>query len=669
MSLSTVGGSSLLSRTGSPVIDYTSLDFAAIKEDLRKYAQATFSDRWTDFNPSHFAVVFLDLISYLGDLLTFNLNAAIREVTATTCQRRQHLSDIAKSYDYQLASAGSSSGVVRVNVNAANLPMAIVAATQQWSAGDVVFQPSQDMTLTAVASPIAINNGDGTWDFLINVIEGEQLTDITLGVSDGTREQSFALTKTPLLDNTLVVKVNGSAWTKLTTFTNSGPTDIDFIAETNDDDNTTIFFGDNVNGKIPPLGQTITGTWKAGGGRRGNVGVDTVTSITTPITGMNSVTNEAIMTGGSDRETLSHARSALPKSIVAGDRAVSITDYAIIAKKTSTSVQKASARFSQDAVVEIAIVPSGGGFPTDTLKGAVSTYVSARKTVGQRIRVINPTYINIAVAVDAYVDPSSDKALAKQRVSDMFLTADSTDVQDAIFDLTNVGFGARDDDHMAQLTIQRVYDLLNELKAVGIQSTRLISFTTSPTAVPVGVVSGNGLFTFTTTDTGVKKRRQWRVVFTAPTTYTVYERVFGTITSINKDVLTDDRGGFPTFPTGALLNPNSTQASTFGVDVSGSTPITVKRVASSGTLLTVANVGDSYYVEWIATPSGGTVGATYTPTGSGLSWNFAAGTTAFVAGDEFIVTVFAEVDDLLLPSDQVPVLLAGNLTVNVRTAL
>jgi len=669
MSLATVGGSSLLSRTGSPVIDYTSLDFAAIKDDLKKYAQATFSDRWTDFNPSQFAVVFLDLISYMGDLLTFNLNAAIREVTASTCQRREHLAQIAKSFDYFMASAGPASGVVRVNVNAANLPMAIIAATQQWSAGDIIFQPSQDITLIAVASPIAIDNGDGTWDFLIPVIEGQQLTDVTLGVSDGTREQSFALTQTPLLDNTLVVKVNGSAWSRVTTFTNSGPTDTEYLAETNDDDNTTIFFGDNVNGKIPPLGQTVTATWKAGGGQRGNVGIATVTTITTPVTGMNSVTNDSIMTGGSERETLSHARSALPKSLVAGDRAISITDYAIVAKHTSTSVQKASARFSQDGVVEVAIVPNGGGLPGDTLKAAVSTYVSARKAVGQRIRIIDPTYIKIAVSVDAYVDPSSDKVLAKQRVSDLFLTADSTDIQDAIFDLPNVGFGARDDDHQPQLTIQRVYDLLNELKAVGIPSTRLISFTTSPIAVSVGAATGNGTFTFTTTDTGAKKRRQWRVVFTSPTTYTVYERVFGTITSINKDVLTDDRGGFPAFPVGSKLNPNSTQSSTYGVDIASSTDKTVKRIASVGTLLTVANVGDSYYVEWLATPSVGTVGVTFVPTGSGVSWSFVAGTIAYVNGDEFVVTVFAEVDDLVLPADQVPTLAATDLIVNIRTAL
>jgi len=135
-------------------------------------------------------------------------------------------------------------------------------------------------------------------------------------------------------------------------------------------------------------------------------------------------------------------------------------------------------------------------------------------------------------------------------------------------------------------------------------------------------------------------------------------------------VLTDDRASFPTpFPAGAVLNPNSGQSFTFPVNTGASTSMTVVRLASSGTLLTIGNVGDPYYVEWPATPATGTVGADYIPTNEGIKFSFAAGSIPFVNGDEFIVTVFAEVDDLLLPADQVPILQSINLLVTPRTAL
>lgn len=679
---SSVGSSAINLNRVAPVIDFTSLDFASIVEDLTSYAQANFSDRWTDFNRDQFAVVFRDLIGYCHDMMTFYLNACLRRISVQTAVRRQHIVDLGKTYDYRLRSASQASGLASIVVQGASLPLNL-SEHAQFSIGDIYFQPVQDYVLT-VANATSGPDGQGNYTFggvsspplSIVLVEGQEYQNQLLGVSDATREQSFSLTYSPLIDGTLTVLVNGIEWTEVQSFVTYGSSSQVYRVETDDNDVTTVFFGDGANGKIPANTHTIIATYKVGGGRRGRVGTNTALTVVSSIPGIVSAALPNGSTGGEDKETLNHARAAIPASLSQGDRAVTERDYAITAAKASPNVAKAMARVLETKLVQIVIAPPGGGFATDILKSEVLQYVNARRMVGRRAIAGDPVYVDVAVGIDCYVNSSVQRDVLASFVKSMFLTTVPTAPQVGILDFDNVGFAARDENDDPQLTTERVYNLLRGLKTRGVQRSDVVRFDTVPSARPISaLIHGNGTFAFTTVNAQDRRRRQWRVVFTGPTTYAVYERITGEVTSLSPLVLTDDRQVLSSLPgagQGATLNPNARQGTTFAVS---SYPAATQVAIATGSLFTAASKGDPYYIEWPASPATGTVGVAYSPVDvltsqtQGISWTFTAGTQAWAAGNSYLISAFQTVDNIILADDEIPRLLPQNLVVNVKSAI
>ncbi len=660
--MATAGGSAVNFNRDAPVIDYTSLDWSAIRADLITYAQNTYSDRWTDFNPTQFAVVFLDLIAYFMDLVTFYLNAGLREMTIPTAQRRSHLLVLARAYAYKLSSASPASAAVSVTSNPGLLPYLMPAATTKFGAGAIVFQPTGDTTITT--TPQAVS-----------VIEGEQFQSVALGTSAGTQNQQFSVPKAPVIDGSLIVYVSSVAWAQLDTLTNSAPGDTVFRTTTDDEGNVTIIFGDGVNGKIPPVSQAVAASYTIGGGAQGRVGAGTIVTLISVPAGTQSVTNPSAATGGNDQETLEQARASVPASLSAGDRAVTLDDYAIVALKASSSVEKTVAIQADSRTVRLVIAPAGGGVATDALKSTVLAYVAARRQVGHRIKAADPFYVPLAANIDLFVTQSakaSDIAIAAKA---LFLTANATDQQNGLLDFDNVGFGARDDNSDPQLTVSLVDAVIAKLKPRGLQTSRINQLTTKPSLKPFGFTnSTNAALTFIPTATSLEElvRRRWRIQFVTPTTYLVWEGIIGNSTQLTRSVLTDDRALFPNISTlVATLNPNTDQSATLAINEALCTGQTITLQNATDDLYAYSVPGDRYRIEWPATPTGGTVGVPFTPTKvggtvHGFAWTLTG--TGFSGGDQYWVDVFGNVDDILLDNDELPTLDPSNLTINIRNA-
>lgn len=677
-----IGGSAVSLLRAGPVTDYTSLDYTALQEDVTAWAQATFSDRWTDFNPTQFAVVFRDMFCYIGDLLTFHLNAGLRETTLVTAQRRQSVVNLAKMLGYTLRSASPSTGLMTVVTESAELPIAI-AASDQFASGDIIFQPDQAYVLD---TSNGVDNLDGTHTHagVVTVTQGQEFSNVALGTSDGSREQLYVLPQKPLIDGTLSVAVNGTDWTEVTSFSLSNPSDEHYRVEVDDDEETSIIFGDGINGKIPPSTQAVTATWKTGGGVQGRIGADTLTEVITPITGVLEVTNPAAFTDGQDQETLRQAKSAIPLSFATNDRAVTVKDYAAVARASSTSVAKAVARELPDGrIIELFIAPTGGGVATTALKDTVSSYVGVRRMAGRQVRLLDPTYTPVQVTIDLFVGRAINKSVVKEEASALYKTPSTSDFQGGLFDFENVGFGARNDDGSPQMTVQNVFDVLDELKSRGtIQHARVSRLCNVPQLRALNVVVGDGasLFSFETLSFLGRKRRDYRLKFTSNTTYDVFERIVGSSTSLNSMTLRDDRliADYTSLPAGSVINPNSRQGVVYHLDetasiIAGVGAFVRDASASPESYLNSASVDDPFYVEFATTS--GTVAVPYTPPNdTNIQWTVVAGSTPYATGDEFIVRVSEGRGTVLLFDDEIPtveetVSNPSPVTINVLTAV
>ena len=57
-----------------PPINYTSRDFNSIKQDLINYAKIYYPNTYKDFNDASFGALMIDMISYVGDIMSFYID-------------------------------------------------------------------------------------------------------------------------------------------------------------------------------------------------------------------------------------------------------------------------------------------------------------------------------------------------------------------------------------------------------------------------------------------------------------------------------------------------------------------------------------------------------------------------------------------------------------------
>ena len=60
--------------TSNRDINYLSKDFDSIKSDLLDYVKRHFPNDWRDFNDASGGMAILELMAYVGDVLSFNID-------------------------------------------------------------------------------------------------------------------------------------------------------------------------------------------------------------------------------------------------------------------------------------------------------------------------------------------------------------------------------------------------------------------------------------------------------------------------------------------------------------------------------------------------------------------------------------------------------------------
>jgi hypothetical protein len=211
-------------------------------------------------------------------------------------------------------------------------------------------------TFLKLAKPLAYTYKRDTVTIYGNVVRathGETRSE-TLGSGDATKElQSFTLRQSPLtyvaapttsgVASSLRVRVNDILWHEVDSLPGLGPTDRDYITETDDADKTTVIFGNGQYGSRLPTGvENVKAVYRTGIGRPGNVQAGQITQVVTKPLGVKGVINPLRASGGADRESILSARRNVPLATLALDRLVSVQDYADFAR-TFAGVGKASA--------------------------------------------------------------------------------------------------------------------------------------------------------------------------------------------------------------------------------------------------------------------------------------------------------------------------------------
>lgn len=82
-------------------VNYLNKSFNSFKGDLIEYAKAYFPSSYADFNEASPGMMFIEMASYVGDVLSFYIDEQFRESLLVYAEERKTVFDIAQSYGYK----------------------------------------------------------------------------------------------------------------------------------------------------------------------------------------------------------------------------------------------------------------------------------------------------------------------------------------------------------------------------------------------------------------------------------------------------------------------------------------------------------------------------------------------------------------------------------------
>ena len=379
-------------------------------EDLLNYFKDEIRRRfpqWTAFNDDDFGTVLLELFAGICDMFRFYQNVTAVESFPCLARLRESLVRHAKWLGYIPKPAGAAYVDLEFTVDdpalGAHVPRGTRVTTQD---GSVVFETVEPLTI----APGEVKGVVGAVH--AQLVEGE-----LLGRSNGEKNQRFPLRQKPLvvlpaLGQTELpyvrVWVDGEEWTQVRGLAwaaeAGGGVGKAFKVEIEADDTAYIVFGDGLFGDIPPQGAEIVATYYVGGGPEGNVGLGTLTRLVGNIHNIKSVTNITPGTGGHARESEEELRRNIPSQVITRGRAVTRDDYKRLLEAFA-EVASVSVYHPRDNVVEVYVLPAGGGKPSQELKEKLAQYLQNIRMITEDVRILDPTLVEVDIALKIWVEP------------------------------------------------------------------------------------------------------------------------------------------------------------------------------------------------------------------------------------------------------------------------
>lgn len=574
-------------------IDYTSLDYGALRDELLRHFYGIAGRRVDDLSENAIHVGLLESMALVGEKLAYTENAHVRESNPLRAVRRPNFQKAAAPFGFQPKERSASTTQVQLTIdptyNATN-PIPVPATQRFLTKTGMVFQPVNAITF-------GTNYGSSA---VVDVIQGEPVTDEVLAsASPGTAFQSYALFADPVLIDTIVVTVGGIQWTRVLTLPLAKGTDRVFSITSDDEGRVRIYFGDGICGAIPALGQEIRSSYKIGGGIETRIAADEIVGMDPPILGVTALTNPEEASDGSDAEALEVAQARLPGASAIRAAVVTTADYAALAESVdgvlkATATKGPAGSGGCGCPMLIYVKPEGGGDPSPTLIAMIVQKAQQTGLPNKRVIVRGSDDVDLDLALNVRVLKTARVADTKQRVSSTIFDA---------YDELSQGFGAT-------IELQDLYTDLEPSEVPGVGSVVVTRFSAKPYLARYlnSPTTGNGN---TTRSVGYEEslRREWKLVCTSAggpsgrARFSITPRIVGTVTSVQGNVVEDETLALDAnlYVTGAgwrfVIGPYEAGSTTRNVLGNTSTSFSL-----SGNVSDYVQKGDSFVVEQYSPP-------------------------------------------------------------------
>lgn len=275
----------------------------------------------------------------------------------------------------------------------------------------------------------------------VSAKQAETVLNEVLGGSDGRPNQVFRLTNTPVLPDNLIIEVDEGdgfvQWQRVQDFFGSDADDRHFILNPTSGE---VRFGDGETGAIPvanvnnPGSNVVARNYRFGGGKRGNVGANSLKTLLTSVLGLdeNAITNLQAAFGGRDEELLEEAKKRAPQALKNKCRAVTGEDFESLAMQAA-NIKRAKALplfhpsfpgVKVPGVVTVIVVPDSDSpkpVPSDGTIRTVCAYLNLRRLLTTELYVIKPNYQEVSARVEVIARNDADLGEVKQQIETALL--------------------------------------------------------------------------------------------------------------------------------------------------------------------------------------------------------------------------------------------------------
>jgi len=335
-------------------IDYGATDFASLRNALIKYINAVYPTEYNNFVESDLGMMLIEIVSYMGAVMSLKSDMLANENFITTAKDIDSVRKLFNLVGISMNGPTSAQTSPKVYVDG----VAPLIKSLELTPSERVFtvnspQDGEVLTYTMyrISDGVIDNvNSNGTIQLQTQSAPAREyyvdavLLEGAFGYQTGTFSQvdtfkSITLEESPVIQNSVEVyvdmptvpSVDGAYRQVNNLYQASSTNDKVFEVVYNDNYAARIVFGDGSNGVSPPALANYTVTYRVGGGSRGNLPANYINGVGTGTYdgGEKSIriVQDSISTGGSDAETVDHAKTFGPLFFKTQDRIVSLEDY------------------------------------------------------------------------------------------------------------------------------------------------------------------------------------------------------------------------------------------------------------------------------------------------------------------------------------------------------
>jgi predicted phage baseplate assembly protein len=190
----------------------------------------------------------------------------------------------------------------------------------------------------------------------------------------------------------------------------------EFVVEAENDNVAYLRFGDGTFGERPIPGTRFLARYRVGNGANGNIGADSlyhlgsddsniVSDLRNPI--VLKVRNPLAAVGGLDPESIESVRQRAPYAFRVQDRAVTSNDYADMAKRCDSGLQRAAATFRWTGswyTVFVAADRKGGAVVDAPYRAGLEQCLERYRMAGHDLEVDPPVFVSLEIHMDVCVN-------------------------------------------------------------------------------------------------------------------------------------------------------------------------------------------------------------------------------------------------------------------------